>query len=160
MKRISILLNLSFVFFVSNVGCEQNLDFSSSRKTRTFNFKKYATKIKVDILFVVDTSGSMSDDHVILGQGFQNFTAYISELNYRIGFISADQYTASLRQVGQNNERYINPSMFSREYLFQQAMESYSAGTEMAESNLLQLFNWLYKRVKIKTMIFLELTLN
>ena len=66
-------------------------------------------------MFVVDTSGSMYDDHETLGQGFQNFTAHIFEFDYRIGFISADQYAASLKVVGQNGERYIDSSMLNKE---------------------------------------------
>ena len=137
MKRLYILLSLSLAIFL-NIGCGQDRIFYSSssndfsRETRTFHFK-HAPKIQVDILFVVDISGSMGDDHRNISQIFQNFISYISEFDYRIGFITGEEDIASLKQVGQDNEKYIDPSMFFKEELFQQAMESFPAIRSLGE---------------------------
>jgi len=71
-----------------------SLNGSGSLTSGELNFNESFTQSsvskKVDVLFVVDNSGSMAGDQEKLSREFTNFISNIKDSNYRIGLITTD----------------------------------------------------------------------
>ena len=118
MKRILIMsLGLAFILFTLCIGCEQGFDFTSSKEIKNLRFQTILNqKRKLIFCLLWILLEVCMTIYETLGQGFQNFTAHISEFSLSIlVLLGADQYAASLKVVGQNGERYIDSSMLNKE---------------------------------------------
>ncbi len=85
---INIVLGLMGAFAFLITGCSQS-EFSK----RPPSYESYDVLVgKVDILFVVDNSGSMSTEQKRMAQSFPNFVQSmdLAGLDYRIGIITTD----------------------------------------------------------------------
>lgn len=117
------------------VGCDTANEFASSLEAYSVHvtrFEQSTVRKKVDILFVVDNSTSMTRDQANISVQFENFISSISSADYRIGFINTDAsavgyedregFQGNLKTVGQNGEKYLDSKMQNLSVLFRQAM--------------------------------------
>ena len=74
------------------VGCSVENGFHAPHATELF-LANQVPNHDVDILFVVDESASMKDEHIALAAGFDAFLGELeqSETNYQIGIVSTSQ---------------------------------------------------------------------
>ena len=132
------LVSLSFL-----ASCAEDVNFSSRGPippllTQLTLDQEDAQK-KVDILFVIDNSSSMSTDLNKISSKFQDFISYISKSDYRIGFINTDVssfwktdtpgFYGKLKPVGENDEIYIDSTMSNQDELFMFAMKDQAGGS-------------------------------
>ena len=102
---------LYFLFFYA-LGCQA--DYSVVEKNIleavSDSFVQANTRwVQLDILVVLDTSGSMSDNFETVGEGMQSLKSDIELLtdDYRFGFITADpDRLGSARTIRQTFDRY------------------------------------------------------
>jgi len=91
MCRFHVLRVLSLT--VLSVGCGKLPGFSVNEKSDSFQ-QAAVRNDKIDVLFVVDNSGSMSQEQANLASSFSNFIASFAaeNLDYHIGILSTDAY--------------------------------------------------------------------
>jgi len=96
---------------------------------------------QVDVLFVVDNSGSMGDDQVLLTDSFpafMNFFLGLEEVDYHVGVVSTDMYASDmqgqLREV--EGRRWIDPTVFDPIPMFEMMalMGTNGSGDEMGRA--------------------------
>src|SRR5688572_2549566 len=83
-------MNRGWVAALALVGCKVENGFHAGHGTDLFH---QVPNDKVDVLFVVDESGSMHEEQVALADGFDAFLAELdrSTTNYHIGLVSTSQ---------------------------------------------------------------------
>ena len=88
----SILLGLALI----SVGCTQNPAFSIQADSNTFKQNGNDLQVKVDILWVIDNSGSMATSQAALAANFQSFMAKFQTTNfdYRMAVTTTDAWRA------------------------------------------------------------------
>lgn len=117
------------------MGCEASNEFSSTVEQYSVHvtaFEQTTVRKKVDILFVIDNSTSMTRDQANISVQFQNFISSISKADYRIGFINTDAssvgyeeregFHGNLKTVGPAGEKYLAPNMSNLSQLFRDAV--------------------------------------
>ncbi len=80
----------SEVAFSPNPDFEQALELPPGTMLETFGFSDQDTRAKVDILFVVDNSGSMIEEQVKLGPALSSFIGSIAKIDWQIGITTTD----------------------------------------------------------------------
>lgn len=77
-------------------GCGKLPGFSVNAKSDSFQ-QAYTRNDKIDLLFIVDNSGSMDEEQANLSASFNNFIGEFTdkELNFQIGVISTDTVTTA-----------------------------------------------------------------
>jgi len=93
----SNLFKICFLFFL--MGCQSDISFSDQRKSHVVidSFIQEDQIESLDILVVVDTSGSMSDNFDEVGMGMDSLRLDIENLthDYQFGFITTDSQNLS-----------------------------------------------------------------
>lgn len=90
-----MLLKMTAAAAVLLAGCEKSADsFSLLSDSSTFKQSTSYVQRKVDILWVIDNSGSMETSQQTLAANFQSFIDRFSRLNYdfQMGVITTDAY--------------------------------------------------------------------
>jgi len=80
----------SEVAFSPNPEFEQALELPPGTVLETFGFSEQDTRAKVDILFVIDNSGSMIEEQVKLGPALSSFIGSIARIDWQIGITTSD----------------------------------------------------------------------
>lgn len=80
----------SEVSFTPNPDYEAPLELPPGTMLETFGFSDQDTRAKVDILFVVDNSGSMLDEQVKLGPALNSFIGSLAKIDWQIGITTTD----------------------------------------------------------------------
>lgn len=130
-QKTLLVLSLTGVIF----GCDSAKEFSSTVEQYSVHvttFEQTTVRKKVDILFVVDNSTSMTRDQANIAVQFQNFISSIDKADYRIGFINTDAtsvgyenhegFHGNLKAVGPAGEKYLAPNMRNLSQLFSNAI--------------------------------------
>ncbi len=83
-----------FSLIMGTASCGKLPGFSVSEKSDTFQ-QAAVRNDKIDVLFIVDNSGSMADNQANLASSFSNFIDKFTaqNLNFHIGVISTDAYS-------------------------------------------------------------------
>lgn len=140
------LWGFTILLSCSPVGFEKDPNFNPCADVKgqdcVYNAEKnlleYSLKVKsgmVDILFVVDNSGSMYTEQTRMGERFPNFLNRLSDLDYRIGITTTDVSASpnnGPREANGNGalqngklvtfpygSKYLTPSSANIEYQFQ-----------------------------------------
>lgn len=93
------------------IGCSKGADsFSTLADSKTFKQSATLVPKPVDILWVVDNSGSMANSQANLAANFQSFIQRFQSLNYdfRMGVGTTDAFLAFDYMNPSNNPSYIN----------------------------------------------------
>lgn len=79
---------------------------------------------KVDVLFIVDNTGSMAEEHAFLAEGFTDFVSALdaASLSYQLGVIHTDM-SGSEAGVLQGNPWIVSSSLDDPETAFAQAVD-------------------------------------
>jgi hypothetical protein len=80
----------SEVAFSPDPDFETPLEVPDGYMLETFGFSEQDTRAKVDILFVVDNSGSMTDEQVKLGPALSSFISSLARIDWQIGITTTD----------------------------------------------------------------------
>lgn len=112
----------TYVFEISAVDKVGNTSLKSitwktgllyDQKTQVFNVTSL-TNSKVDILLVIDNSGSMSGEQTKISEAFSNFLANLGTLDYRIAITTTDTTAStakgSIRTFAGTSLTYIEPT--------------------------------------------------
>lgn len=79
----------------AKVGFDPSAEFSANaipvgEQKETFNFNDDGGGSKVDVLFIVDNSGSMADEQARLSTGLNSFLGSIGRIDWQIGITTTD----------------------------------------------------------------------
>lgn len=80
----------SEVAFSPDPNFVQDLEVPDGYMLETFGFSEQDTRAKVDILFIVDNSGSMSDEQVKLAPALSSFISSLARIDWQIGISTTD----------------------------------------------------------------------
>ncbi len=80
----------SEVSFSPDPNYEAPLDLPPGTLLETFGFSDQDTRAKVDILFVIDNSGSMLEEQTKLGPALSSFMSSIAKIDWQIGITTSD----------------------------------------------------------------------
>lgn len=80
----------SEVSFAPDPNFEAPLDLPPGTMLETFGFSDQDTRAKVDILFVIDNSGSMLEEQAKLGPALSSFIGSIAKIDWQIGITTSD----------------------------------------------------------------------
>ncbi|MCB0365604.1 MAG: hypothetical protein H6624_04225 [Bdellovibrionaceae bacterium] len=95
MKRTGALLGVSFAVLLLTVGCDKNSpSFSILPDTEVFFQNTGAVSAKIDLLWVIDNSGSMHTSQQNIADNFESFIGDFASrsFDYRIAVIGSDAY--------------------------------------------------------------------
>jgi len=103
-KKANALLSISILF--SLTACGELPGFNVDAKTDDF-VQEPVRNDKIDILFVIDNSGSMADEQAILAQSFEEFIKKFTDkkLDFQVGVISTD-HVSDASWWSTSNPRY------------------------------------------------------
>lgn len=80
----------SEVAFNPDPNAEVPLEVPEGGVLETFGFSEQDTRAKVDILFVVDNSGSMLQEQAKLGPALSSFMSSVAKIDWQIGITTTD----------------------------------------------------------------------
>jgi hypothetical protein len=80
----------SDVAFSPDPNAVEVLEVPDGYMLETFGFSEQDTRAKVDILFVVDNSGSMTDEQIKLGPALASFLTSLARIDWQIGITTTD----------------------------------------------------------------------
>lgn len=80
----------SEVAFSPDPNYEAPLELPPGTMLETFGFSDQDTRAKVDILFVIDNSGSMLEEQQKLGPALSSFISSIARIDWQIGITTSD----------------------------------------------------------------------
>lgn len=93
LSSLSLSVGCSEVSFVpapiENASLEGPVD-NGNERTDTFNFNSERPPSKVDVLFIVDNSGSMLEEQSKLSTALSSFVDSLTDLDWQIGITTTD----------------------------------------------------------------------
>ncbi len=151
--RINLNCIIGLSFAITLIGCGMDtVEFSQGEVGEvtqasiiTGHKIQSVTEAKVDILVVVDNSGSMYNEQAKFGAQFDQFTSYFSDADYRIGITTTDTRSSyshlegvagSLIEVGPNSELYLSKDMPGVATRFRNAIVGVGVGGSGVEQPL------------------------
>ncbi len=109
---------------------------------------------KVDVLLVIDNSGSMEAEQAKISDAFANFLNNLGGINYRIGVTTTDVTLSgqqgSLLQFGSTNLTYIEPTTPDALMLLQKTVQTGTLG-DGAEKGLTAIQKFIDKALTLTT---------
>lgn len=96
MRRIYRAINISLVSILCTTACSQNNKFGLASKEDQYSQKSDIIQTKLDVLWVIDNSGSMASSQAHLGQNFSSFIAKMKEkkFDFQIAVTTTDAWTS------------------------------------------------------------------